>query len=270
MIDNRTTAAQAPEAPSAVRLAAVSKTYESKATVVQALLDINLDLKQGETVAVVGPSGCGKSTLLRIMSGIEKPSTGELWANGKRMSGPVQDVGYVFQDDLLLEWKTVLANVLLPAQIRGGSMTGARKRAQELVDELELSDFSGSHPWQLSGGMRQRVAIARALLLEPSLLFLDEPFSALDALTRDQMNVTLQGIALSGTATTLLITHSIVEAIFIADRVLVMSPRPGVVLEEIQVPFERPRKLGIRETPEFAEIAKRIRQIFEEAGVFTR
>jgi NitT/TauT family transport system ATP-binding protein len=177
----------------------------------------------------------------------------------------VPDIGIVFQRDLLLEWRSVLGNVLLPAEIK--RLSGLEGRASELLQELDVAGFAKSYPWQLSGGMRQRVAIARALLTRPALLFLDEPFSALDALTRDQMNVLLQRLQTTQHVTTLLITHSIPEAIFCADRVLVMSGRPGALLDDIRVPFERPRRLAVRETVEFAAIGRRIREHFEKAGV---
>ncbi len=165
---------------------------------------------------------------------------------------------------MLLDWRNVLDNVLLPAEIRG--LQGMKPRALELLHELAVGDFASSYPWQLSGGMRQRVAIARALLTDPGLIFLDEPFSALDALTRDQMNVLLQQVQAKRNATTLLITHSISEAIFCADRVIVMSGRPGMILDDIRIPFERPRRLAVRETAEFTAIGRRIREHFERAG----
>ena len=165
-------------------------------------------------------------------------------------------IGIVFQRDLLLEWRSVLGNVLLPAEIK--RLAGLETRASELLQEFDVAAFAESYPWQLSGGMRQRVAIARALLTRPALLFLDEPFSALDALTRDQMNVLLQRLQTTQQVTTLLITHSIMEAIFCADRVLVMSGRPGTIMDDIRVPFERPRRLAVRETAEFTAIGQRI------------
>ncbi|MBI3706696.1 MAG: ABC transporter ATP-binding protein [Proteobacteria bacterium] len=167
----------------------------------------------------------------------------------------------------MLDWRNVIDNVLLPAELKRIDQDAARRRGHELLAELGVADFAQRHPWELSGGMRQRVAIARALLCTPSMLFLDEPFSALDALTRDQMNVTLQNVRIGERVTTVLITHSILEAVFLSDRVIVMSPRPGKVLDDIAVPFPRPRRLSLREEPAFVEITRRIRVHFERTGV---
>jgi len=231
-------------------LEGVEKTY-GVGEGVQAIAPLSVELRGGEAVSVVGPSGCGKSTLMRLIAGLDAPTRGAIRIGTMPVTGPVPDVGIVFQRDLLLEWRSVLGNVMLPAEIK--RLTGLQARATELLREL-------------SGGMRQRVAIARALLTDPSFLLLDEPFSALDALTRDQMNVLLQRLQTTHT-TTLLITHSISEAIFCADRVLVMSGRPGALLDDIRVPFSRPRKLALRETPEFTAIGRRIREHFEKVGV---
>lgn len=254
-----------------LRVENVGKVFESKRGVVNALDPVSFNLGVGETISVVGPSGCGKSTLLRAVSGLDLPTSGVTLYGNAEVDRPIVDSGYVFQKDLLLEWKNVTDNVLLPAVIRklsGEALEAARVRASDLLRQLGLSDFESRFPWELSGGMRQRVAIARALLLNPSILFLDEPFSALDALTRDQMNVTLQEIALTGECSTVLITHSIPEAIFVADRVLVMSPRPGRILDVIEIDFNKPRSLDLRETKEFAEISGRVREQFELAGVY--
>jgi NitT/TauT family transport system ATP-binding protein len=245
-------------------LEGVEKTYGGPGGV-HAIAPINAELRAGEAVSIVGPSGCGKSTLLRLIAGLDLPTRGTIRIGAKPITGPVPDIGIVFQRDLLLEWRKVLGNVLLPAEIKG--LPGLEPRAEELLRELDVDGFAQSYPWQLSGGMRQRVAIARALLTRPTLLFLDEPFSALDALTRDQMNVLLQRLQITQHVTTLLITHSITEAIFCADRVLVMSGRPGAILDDIRVPFERPRRLAVRETAEFTAIGRRIREHFEKAGV---
>ncbi|HSI00396.1 MAG TPA: ABC transporter ATP-binding protein [Reyranella sp.] len=242
----------------------VEKTYGGS-NGVRAIAPLSVELPAGEAVSVVGPSGCGKSTLLRLIAGLDAPTRGTIRIGQTPVTGPVPDIGIVFQRDLLLEWRSVLGNVLLPAEIK--RLSGLEPRASELLQELDVAGFAKSYPWQLSGCMRQRVAIARALLTRPALLFLDEPFSALDALTRDQMNVLLQRLQTTQHVTTLLITHSIPEAIFCADRVLVMSGRPGALLDDIRVPFERPRRLAVRETVEFAAIGRRIREHFEKAGV---
>lgn len=247
-----------------IRLDSVEKIYGGTGGV-QAIAPLSVELRAGEAVSVVGPSGCGKSTLLRLIAGLDTPTRGTICIGNTPVRGPVPDIGIVYQRDLLLEWRSALANVLLPAEIK--RLAGLEARASRLLKELDLEGFAKSYPWQLSGGMRQRVAIARALLTQPALLFLDEPFSALDALSRDQMNVLVQRLQTTQQVTTLLITHSISEAIFCADRVLVMSSRPGTILDDIRVPFERPRRLAVRETAEFTAIGRRVREHFEKAGV---
>jgi NitT/TauT family transport system ATP-binding protein len=251
----------------AVVLRDVQKIYSGTLGDVDALGPISFAIAAGETLAVVGPSGCGKSTLLRIMAGLDSITAGTVAVGGRPVAGPVADVGIVFQRDLLLDWRSVIDNVLLPAELKRLDRAAARRRALELLDELGVIDFAERYPWELSGGMRQRVAIARALLCKPGMLFLDEPFSALDALTRDQMNVTLQNVQIGEGVTTLLITHSILEAVFLSDRVIVMSGRPGRALDDIAVPFPRPRRLSLREEPAFVDIARRIRVHFERTGV---
>lgn len=250
-----------------VSFQAVRKTFSGSRGNVEALDSVSFGIEAGETVGVVGPSGCGKSTLLRIAAGLETATAGTVTIGETPVTGPVQGVGVVFQRDLLLDWRTVIGNVLLPAECQGLERRNASERARELLERLGVADFAESSPWELSGGMRQRVAIARALMCAPSMLFLDEPFSMLDALTRDQMNVILERIRSQERVTTLVITHSIQEAAFLADRVVVMSARPGRVLDDIFVPFPRPRRLSIREEPEFIDIARRIRIHFEKEGV---
>jgi NitT/TauT family transport system ATP-binding protein len=248
-----------------ISLKNVEKVYGGPSGDLHAIAPLSIELPAGEAVSIVGPSGCGKSTLMRLIAGLDAPTRGEIRVGHQVVAKPVPDIGIVFQRDLLLDWRKVLGNVLLPAEIKG--LSGLEGRARELLQEFDVGAFADSYPWQLSGGMRQRVAIARALLTRPALLFLDEPFSALDALTRDQMNVLLQRVQTSEGVTTLLITHSITEAIFCADRVLVMSGRPGAIMDDIRVPFERPRRLAIRETAEFTSIGRRIREHFEKVGV---
>lgn len=265
-------AAGEPSAPPAgrghcIELQAAERSYGTATDVVQALAPVTLTLRSGETVSVVGPSGCGKSTLLRLVAGLDRPSSGRLLIDGHPVSGPLPDAGIVFQRDLLLDWRNVLGNVLLAAEFRAMDKHAAHERAMLVLDELGLAGFAQRYPWELSGGMRQRAAIARALLTRPSFLLLDEPFSALDAITRDQMNVLLQQVQLAENVTVLLITHSIPEAVFLADRVIVMSGRPGTVLDDISLVFPRPRPLSVRETPEFAQVVRRIRTHFERTGV---
>jgi NitT/TauT family transport system ATP-binding protein len=250
-----------------IALERVEKTFYAAQGDVHALGPVSFTIEAGVTLAIVGPSGCGKSTLLRIIAGLDEATAGRVSVDGEPVTGPLPGVGIVFQRDLLLDWRSVLANVMLPTEFRRSAGSGTVERARALLGELGVAEFADRQPWELSGGMRQRVAIARALMCRPSMLFLDEPFSALDALTRDQMNVVLQQVQASEQVTTLLITHSIQEAVFLSDRVLVMSARPGRILDEIEVPFPHPRRLALREDPEFGEIARRIRLHFERTGV---
>ncbi|BBK30770.1 NitT/TauT family transport system ATP-binding protein [Stella humosa] len=247
----------------------VERTYRSGGKAVHALGPVSIAIEAGRTTTIVGPSGCGKSTLLRILGGLDRPSEGRVLVRGQPVGERMDGIGVVFQRDLLLDWRNILDNVLLPAEMKGLPKAAAVARARALLDELGVGDFADRQPWELSGGMRQRVAIARALLCEPWLLLLDEPFSALDALTRDQMGVLLQKVQQAKNTTAVLITHSIPEAVFLSDRVLVMSGRPGIILDDIQVDLPRPRTLALREEPEFAAYTRRIRVQFERSGVLT-
>ena len=252
-----------------ITIEAVTRSYPTADGAVDALGPVSAALHTGETAAIVGPSGCGKSTLLRILGGMDGPSSGRVLIDGRPVTEGMPGIGVVFQRDLLLDWRNVLDNVLLPADMQRLPRGPARMRALSLLTELGVGDFARRQPWELSGGMRQRVAIARALLCRPSLLLLDEPFSALDALTRDQMGVVLQQVQGAGQTSSVLITHSIPEAVFLADRVLVMSGRPGVILDDIPVALPRPRTLSMREEPAFAALTRRIRMHFERTGVLT-
>jgi NitT/TauT family transport system ATP-binding protein len=243
-----------------VRIEAVSRTYDSRAGSVHALGPVSVVLQAGQTTAIVGPSGCGKSTLLRIIGGLDRPTAGRVMLAGEQVREGTTGIGVVFQRDLLLDWRNVIDNVLLPAQLQKRDMAWARDRAMALLAELGIGDFAQRQPWELSGGMRQRVAIARALLCEPVYLLLDEPFSALDALTRDQMGVLLQRVQGAGRTTSVLITHSIPEAVFLADRVVVMSPRPGRVSQVVSVDLPRPRSFETRELPRFFELVTKVRE----------
>jgi NitT/TauT family transport system ATP-binding protein len=247
----------------------VRRAYHSGDQSVQALGPVSIEMAAGKTTAIVGPSGCGKSTLLRILGGLDEPSSGQVLLHGRPVRGGMPGVGVVFQRDLLLDWRNVLGNVMLAAEMQNLPRQAAVERARRLLADLGVGDFTNAQPWELSGGMRQRVAIARALLCKPSLLLLDEPFSALDALTRDQMGVVLQQVQGAGETTSVLITHSIPEAVFLADRVLVMSPRPGTVMDDIPVLLPRPRTLSMREEPDFGALVRRIRIHFERTGVLT-
>jgi NitT/TauT family transport system ATP-binding protein len=244
----------------------LSKRYAARTGSVSALEEISFAVGEGEFVAVVGPSGCGKSTLLKILSGILPASAGAASLRGSPIAGPRRDIGVVFQAPVLFPWRSVLDNVLLPIDVQGLGRDGHRQDAMELLNLVGLQGFEGRYPWELSGGMQQRVAITRALVHDPALLLMDEPFGALDAMTRELMNVELQRIWMEKKKTVLFITHSIPEAVFLADRVLVMTPRPGRILEDVRVSSSRPRSLDVMNTPEFGEHVRRIRAHFNAKG----
>jgi NitT/TauT family transport system ATP-binding protein len=238
----------------------VEKTYRTTSGgVVKALQSVSLEIQPQELVVVVGPSGCGKTTLLRILAGLVRPSRGRVRLRDEVVRGPRRDVGVVFQDPVLLPWRTVLGNVMLPALILGLDRPAHRRRAVELLDLVGLAGFEDKYPHELSGGMRQRVSIARALLHDPSLLLMDEPFGALDAMTREAMNLELLAIWQKAKKTVFFITHSIPEAVLLADRVVVMSPRPGRIVETLTIDLPRPRGLDIFAQPRAAEYVMRIR-----------
>ncbi|MER7549116.1 ABC transporter ATP-binding protein [Streptomyces anulatus] len=246
----------------AVRLADVSVRFRGKKRDVTAIGEVSLDVAPGEFVAIVGPSGCGKSTLLKLVAGLLTASSGKVLLGGEPVTGPRHDIGYVFQRAALLEWRSALRNILLQAEIRHMEPTVARARADELIRMTGLTGFEDAYPHELSGGMQQRVALCRALLHEPPVLLMDEPFGALDALTREQMNTELNRIWRTTGTTVLLVTHSISEAVYLADRVVVMSPRPGTVTEVIEVGL--PAERDYSETlgrPEFRAAAARIRDL---------
>jgi NitT/TauT family transport system ATP-binding protein len=248
----------------------VRKVYSAPKGDIVALDGVDLTVDQHEFLSILGASGCGKSTLLMIVAGLIRATGGEVFVSGRRVTRPITDVGIVFQRDLLLDWRTVIGNVMVQADVRNLDRAAARTRAAALLDRVGLGEFSESYPWQLSGGMRQRVAICRALLYDAPLLLLDEPFGALDALTRDQMNIDLERIWWSDRRTALFVTHSIAEAIFLSDRVVVMSPRPGRVVAEFVIELPRPRTTEMRETPEFTSYQREIRKTMERMGVLPR
>ena len=253
----------------AVTLRGVSKTYEARTGEdIHALDSVDLDIAAGEFVAVVGPSGCGKSTMLSMLAGLLPATTGSIAFDGEPVTRPHPKAGVVFQTDLLLYWRTVLDNVLLPIEIKKRDRAEYLPRAEALLEKVGLAGFGGKFPSELSGGMRQRVAICRALIQEPGLLLMDEPFGALDALTREQMIMDLQAMWGSVRNTVLFITHGIEEAIFLADRVLVMSPRPGRIDLDLRVDIPRPRRWKeVHEHPVFLGYMRQVRDIFEAKGV---
>ena len=232
-----------------------------------ALEGTDLKIGRGEFVSIVGPSGCGKSTLLSLVAGLLETTIGEVRISGSRIDGPYTDLGFAFQSDLLLDWRTVLRNVLLQCDMRGVDNKAHEPRARQLLRSVGLEGFEDKRPFELSGGMRQRVALCRALLLDPPMLMMDEPFGALDALTREQMQVDLLAMWQETKKTVLFVTHSISEAVFLSDRIIVMTPRPGKVREIIDIDISRPRDLNVRDTGEFGAIVHRIRLLFQEMGV---
>jgi NitT/TauT family transport system ATP-binding protein len=250
-----------------IAISGVSKVFVGRNATVQALGPIELTIGHGEFVSVIGPSGCGKSTLLMLVSGLIPPTTGSIHIGGKRIDGPASDLGIVFQQDVLLEWRTALENVVLQAQIRKQDLAEARERARLLLAMVGLESFASAYPHELSGGMRQRVAICRALLHDPPLLLMDEPFGALDALTRDQLNSDLLRIWSERRMTVLFVTHSIPEAVFLSERVVVMSPRPGRIEKIITIDLPRPRRLSVRQTLEFIRYNEMVTEVFKSLGV---
>ncbi|MBD2898122.1 ABC transporter ATP-binding protein [Spirillospora sp. NPDC000708] len=234
---------------------------------VTAVSEMSFELERGEFLAIVGPSGCGKSTLLMALAGLTQPSTGQVRVQGEPVLKPYTDLGFVFQGAELLPWRTALQNVLLQSEIRRAPRQEAERRARELLGQVGLGGFEDSYPDELSGGMQQRVALCRALLHDPQILVMDEPFGALDALTRDQIQIDLQRMWMERRKTVVFVTHSIDEAVFLADRVLVFSPRPARIAAEFRVPLERPRHLSARTGREFADLVGEIRGVFENLGV---
>ena len=244
----------------------LSKIYATRSGPVTALDDIHFGIGEGELVAIVGPSGCGKSTLLKVLTGLIPASQGEARLSGTPIRGPRRDIGVVFQSPVLFPWRTVLGNVLLPVDVQRLGRDKLNARAMDLLDLVGLQGFEKRYPWELSGGMQQRVAMVRALIHNPAILLMDEPFGALDAMTREQMNLELQRLWLERRKTVLFITHSIAEAVFLADRVLVMTPRPGRIMGDVAVDLPRPRSLDVMTTPEFGTYVKRIRARFQAKG----
>jgi NitT/TauT family transport system ATP-binding protein len=244
-----------------IRISELSQVYRTRGgEEVHALAGIDLDVARGEFVTVVGPSGCGKTTLLKVLAGILPRSAGVVELNGTPVVGPRRDVGVVFQDPLLLPWLGVLDNVLIPARVQSLPRAASRARAEQLLDLAGLKDVQTRFPFELSGGMQQRVALCRALVHNPAILLMDEPFGALDALTRERLNLELLRLWSQSQKTVVFVTHSIPEAVFLGDRVVVLTPRPGHVQEIVPVDLPRPRTLGTLSTEAFAALAGRLRR----------
>ena len=246
-----------------IDLAGVSKSYGRGRDIVRAVDDVSLGVRHNEFVSVLGPSGCGKSTLMLMIAGLVKPSEGTISIQGRAVDGPRRTNGIVFQNPVLLPWRTITDNVLLPIELMGESVAPYRDHARELLGIAGIADFADRLPRELSGGMRQRAGICRALIQHPTLLLMDEPFSALDAMTRDEMNLELLRIWERDRKTVVFITHSIPEAIFLSDRVVVMSKRPGRIIDDMIVPLPRPRTIELQETSRFTQLCAHVRNLIQ-------
>ena len=255
-------------APPVVHIAGVGKTFGDDGAGVVALEGIDVDIRSGDFVSLIGPSGCGKSTLLRLIGDLTAPTTGSIEVNGKpaRRARLDRDYGMVFQAPVLMDWRTVVRNIELPLEIMGWKPAARASRSAELLKLIELDGFEGRHPWQLSGGMQQRVAIARALAFDPKLLLMDEPFGALDEMTRERMNLELMRIWGRTQTTVVFVTHSIPEAVFLSTRVVVMSARPGRVAKVVDIDLPQPRTVETRETERYFELVTEVREALRQRG----
>lgn len=263
---NASTVSYAPSGGAILRAEHISVTFASPQGKLEALADVSFQVERGEFVCVVGPSGCGKSTLLRVLSGLLSPTSGQVYLRGKPLDGPCGDIGIVFQKASLMPWRTVSQNITLPLEIQGLDSVQTRQQATDLIRLVGLEGFERNYPHELSGGMAQRVAIARALIHDPEILLLDEPFGSLDALTRERMNVELLRIWQARRKTVVMVTHDIQEAIFLADRVIVMTPRPGQITANLPIALPRPRSQDLIYYDTFAELARRIRRAIDWQG----
>jgi NitT/TauT family transport system ATP-binding protein len=256
-----TSTTQAPLQQLPVTISGVTKSYLTRTGDVEALAGVDLAVWPGEFVALIGPSGCGKSTLLHIVAGLETQSAGTVLVNGQAARPGNRDVGIMLQKAVLFPWRTVLQNVLLPAEVQRREAATARRRAHELLETMGLADFMDKHPWELSGGMKQRVSLAQALVTDPELLLMDEPFSAVDEFTRERLNVELSSLHDAMGRTTVYVTHNIQEAVFLADRVVVMQPRPGRIAEIVAIDLPRPRVPEMMQQPRTHELVDHIRSL---------
>jgi NitT/TauT family transport system ATP-binding protein len=256
-------------APALIQARGLSKTYVTGSGEVTALKSLDFEIYDGEFVSVVGQSGCGKSTLLKVLAGLLPYTAGSVELNGKPLRGPTPQAAVVFQAPVLLPWRTVLDNVLLPSEFRKWPMANYRQSAADLLAMVGLSEFAQRYPFELSGGMQQRTAIVRALVQDPRLLLMDEPFGALDAMTREQMNLELMRIWSKSDKTVIFITHSIAEAIFLSDRVIAMTARPGTIADVITINLPRPRELSVINTDRFGRYAAKLRSLLDaKEGMF--
>lgn len=246
-----------------VQATGVTKRFGSGDKEMVALSGLNLEVREGEFLSLLGPSGCGKSTALNIMGGLLKATEGTVTFGGETITGPSRQIGMMFQQAVMFPWRTTLDNVLLPVEIFGESKKQYKAKAEELLNMVGISEFAGSYPWQLSGGMQQRAALCRVLLHDPKLLLLDEPFGALDEFTRETMNQELLRLQAYAGSTAVLVTHNIAEAVFMSDRIAVMSARPGRLVGIIEVPFDRPRRPALQTTNDFVKLVAEARQMLE-------
>ena len=260
-----------PAALARLEIADVGRDFHVRGDVVHAVSGIDMQIQHGEFVALIGRSGCGKTTLLRMIGGLLAPTTGQIRVDGNQLwngahanKSVIEGLGFVFQDANLFPWFSILDNIALPLKLRGVGKAERRRTAQEYADLVGLGSFTSAYPRELSGGMRQRASIARALSINPSLLLMDEPFGALDALTREKMNLELQRIVAETNATTVFVTHDIPEAVFLADRVVHLTPRPGRIRQILQVPFPKERDIDIQTSTEFNDIVRRLRHDLDE------
>ncbi len=251
----------------AVEVRGAAKTFPASPAPVHAFGPLDLDVAAGSFVAIVGPSGCGKSTLLLMIAGLLDGSAGEIRVGGRPVRGPLTEIGIVFQSHVLVDWRDVLGNVLLQADLRGIPRAALEPRARELLRSVGLDGFATRRPYELSGGMQQRTAFCRALVHDPPLVLMDEPLGALDAMTREQLRSDLERLWMRTGKTVILVTHGIEEAVQLADRVVVISPRPGRIVREIEVPLPRPRTLEVCEQAEFHALVGEIRRLFASYGV---
>jgi len=265
-VDAKSPALSAHQQEEVIEVRGVSLRYPGVGGGVLALKDINFGIGEGEFMAIVGPSGCGKTTLLKILAGLLGGFEGRASLKGTPIAKPRRDIGVVFQSPVLFPWRSVLGNVMLPADVQRLDKPRLRRQALELIKLVGLDGFEHRYPWELSGGMQQRVGIVRALVHDPAMLLMDEPFGALDAMTREAMNVELQRIWMERRKTVLFITHSVGEAVFLAGRVLVMTPRPGRIQDELAIELPRPRPLDIMNTEAFGGYVRRIRAALNAGG----
>jgi len=250
-----------------IQIKGLKKIYQSKSGTIHALGPVDMTIRESEFISIVGPSGCGKSTLLLLVGGLLEYEAGEIWLNGNLVKSPQTDIGIVFQTPVLVDWRNVLGNVLLQIEMRGLKTEAYLERAKGLLRSVGLGEFENRYPFELSGGMQQRAAFCRALIHNPPLVLMDEPLGALDAITREQLRVDLEQLWLQTKKTVLFVTHSIPESVQLSDRVVVFTPRPGVIAEEIEINLPRPRTIAVRESAEFQKYVHQLTSIFMGFGV---